>query len=592
MKIPSLFDDGAEAFRKVPEVDYNHIKGPFDEGLCLLLNTTDHNPHRAEILGIGLSRNQQQAVYVPIRHQGAENVADALPILKQTLQDPSIKKIGHDLKSHIIALKRHGIELRGPLRDTMIASYLLDSNRSNHHLEGLSEEYLQITLRIPDKLRNLSLEEHAELIGERLLCIRRLEEVLFKRLSDSALEGLYNNLEEPLIPILAEMEMVGVKIDSQRLKDLSKELEEQLGSIKARIYSIAGERFNINSTQQLGHILFEKLHLKPTKKTKTGYSTDIDTLSQLATVHELPAEILNYRTLSKLKNTYLDALVEMISPQTGRVHTTLHQAATATGRLSSSDPNLQNIPIRGDWGSRIREAFVAEEGCLLLSSDYSQIELRVLAHMSGDERLIEAFRADKDIHTATAALLFKVSEDHVSREMRRVAKVVNFGILYGMSPYGLSEALKIGTTEAAEYIDNYFNLHRGVKDYIERAIQSARDTGFAYTLFGRRRAIGDINSTNKTLRQQAERIAVNTPIQGTAADLIKIAMIRVNSALKAQGLTSRLILQIHDELLFETPCQEVETLKGLVKREMEGVETLSVPLKVDIHHGPNWGGAH
>ncbi|MCX8070452.1 MAG: DNA polymerase I, partial [Thermodesulfovibrionales bacterium] len=399
-------------------------------------------------------------------------------------------------------------------------------------------------------------------------------------------------IEMPLIRILAQMEMNGILIDRDRLADLSKEMSLLINKLEEDIYEISGERFNINSPRQLAYILFDKLQLKPIRKTKTGFSTDNETLQQLAINHQLPAEILNYRMLFKLKSTYIDALPPLIDEKTGRIHTTFHQANTATGRLSSSDPNLQNIPNRGEWGTRIRNAFVSEKGFKIISSDYSQIELRLLAHLSGDERLTEAFRKDLDIHSATAAYLFNIPEDKVLKEMRRIAKVVNFGILYGMSPFGLSEALKISTSEASEYINNYFKLYWGVKHYIEKSIKTVREKGYAETIFGRKRTILDINSSNSIARQQAERLAVNTPIQGSAADLIKIAMINVDDAFTKKGFKTKMILQIHDELLFESPDSEVNEVLEVIREKMQGVATLKIPLKVDIHFGNNWGEAH
>ncbi len=603
MKQPSLFDDllnDAMPVKKTKELaSQQHSEWLQKDGMCFLLNIGHKISRDPELLGIALCRkNGFTACYIPIKHDNEDNLPEALSLLKPYFEDPAIIKISHDIKSQMSVLKRKGIDIKGNLKDTMIASYLLDPNKSNHGLQRVVEEYLERVLEVQETKKRtekkvvLSLEESADLFCERVVCIQQLHDVLFPRLMETGLEKIYLDLEMPIISILSNMELKGIRIDPNMLYGLSKEISGQLERIEGQIYELAGERFNINSPQQLSHILFDKIGLKPARKTKTGYSTDNDTLQQLAVHHKLPEEIVKYRLLFKLKNTYIDALPPLAEHSGGRIHTTFNQTATATGRLSSSDPNLQNIPVRGEWGIRIREAFIAKEGCLLLSSDYSQIELRLLAHLSADEKLIESFKEDIDIHTATASLLFKVDKDRVDREMRRVAKVVNFGIIYGMSPFGLSEALRIGTTEASEYIDRYFRLYSGVKQYIENTIRSVKETGFAFTLFGRRRAIVDINSSNSNLRQQSERIAVNTPIQGSAADLIKIAMIRVDRAIRERGILSEMVLQIHDELLFEIPIEEIEVMKALVKIEMEGAASLLVPLKVDIRVGSNWGIAH
>jgi len=396
----------------------------------------------------------------------------------------------------------------------------------------------------------------------------------------------------PLIYVLADMEEAGTKIDKDRLAELSKELGRELETLQTRIYAIAGETFNINSPRQLGKILFENLGLKPGKKTKTGYSTGMDVLEDLARTHELPREILNYRTFYKLKTTYVDALPKLINETTGRIHTSFNQTVTATGMLSSSEPNMQNIPIRGEWGTRIREVFIADKKCVLISADYSQVELRVLAHMSNDRGLIDAFKKDIDIHTRTASELFNIPAEEITPDMRRMAKTVNFGIIYGISPFGLSEALNIPPKEAGIIIEQYFEKHKGVKDYIDNTLSAARNNGFVTTLLGRKRPVPEINSSNPNIRQQTERMAINTPIQGTAADLIKIAMINIWNGLKKQRLKTRMILQVHDELLFEVPENEIEDAKKLIKCGMENAIKLSVPLKVDIGAGKNWAEAH
>ncbi|MGE5893039.1 MAG: DNA polymerase, partial [bacterium] len=383
-----------------------------------------------------------------------------------------------------------------------------------------------------------------------------------------------------------------VKIDRDKLNRFSKEIERELGSIQRTIYALAGREFNINSPKQLAEVLFHEIGLTPVKKTKTSYSTDTSVLEELSNVHELPRETLNYRSLSKLKNTYIDVLPGLIHPETGRLHTAFNQTVTATGRLSSSDPNLQNIPIRGEWGRKIRDAFIAEEGNLLVSADYSQIELRVLAHLSGDERLIEAFRNNVDIHSTTAAEIFSVEPSAVNPEMRRIAKTVNFGIIYGITPFGLSETLKCSPEEARKYIDRYFSLHQGVKSFIEETLVSVRNRGFSQTLFGRKRPIPDITNRNVSQRSQAERMAMNSPIQGTAADIIKIAMIQVANRFTSESISATMILQVHDELLVECEKDAVDRTQAVLKDSMEKAAQLRVPLKVEMGHGRTWAEAH
>ncbi len=563
------------------------------------IEATGRNPISDSIVGIALCKEKGRAYYIPIRHKHGKNIPDALEILKRVLEDESIAKVGHNLKYDILILRQEGIHVKGRLYDTMIASYLLNPNKPDHGLEDVSLEYLfhkkKSFTEILGKRHSFSdvpIDVATQYAAEDAELAMELKDILFERLKKEGLEDLYFNIEMPLIYVLTDMEEIGVKVDKERLEELSKELDRELETIEARIYTIAGESFNINSPQQLQKILFEKLGLKPSKKTKTGYSTGMDVLEELSKVHELPMEILNYRTLYKLKTTYVDALPRLINKKTGRIHTSFNQTVTATGRLSSSEPNLQNIPVRGEWGTKIREVFIADKRCVLISADYSQVELRILAHISGDEELIDAFNRDIDIHTKTASELFNIPEGSVTEEMRRIAKTVNFGVVYGISPFGLSESLNISPKEAASYIEQYFKKHEGVKRYMDTAVKMARERGYSVTLMGRKRSIPEINSRITTTRQQAERLAINTPIQGTAADLIKIAMINIQQRLKERGLESRMILQIHDELLFEVPETELETAINLIKQEMENALSLSVPLKVDIGWGKNWAEAH
>jgi len=416
--------------------------------------------------------------------------------------------------------------------------------------------------------------------------------MIIENITEEGFEKLFCEMELPLTEVLAAMEKRGVLIDLQAMKEISRQLEHLMALSEKNIYRLAGEMFNINSPKQIQYILFEKLKLPKGRKTKDGHSTDAEVLANLALNYELPAEILAYRSIAKLKTTYVDALPQLVNPATGRIHTSYNQTVTATGRLSSSNPNLQNIPIRTEEGRRIRKAFIASSGCLIISADYSQIELRVLAHLSEDPTLIEIFRTDQDIHTRTAAEVLGVMPELVTADMRRQAKVINFGILYGMSPFGLSKELGISQSLARDYIEKYFAEFGAVRGYIESLIEAAKRDGYVSTLFGRRRYIPEILSPNFAVRQFAERTAVNTPIQGTAADLIKLAMINIERELKRGNYPAGLIMQVHDELVFELPATEKDRLMEMIRKEMEGVISLKVPLKVDVHFGRNWDEAH
>jgi DNA polymerase-1 len=544
-------------------------------------------PMESDLLGLALLVPEGEGGYIPLNRNRKER-EQFLETLHPILEEKTIEKKGHDLKGAVVLFNRLGINLQGLAFDTMIAAYLINPGRSDYTLETLSLELLGKELVGDTPM------ERPEGEGAYLRSVQTLQLVqhLKSQLSAHGLESLFIEMEMPLIPVLARMEMNGFKLDVSFLEGMSKEFERQLQGLMERIYQLAGEEFNINSPKQLQEILFRKLNLTPIKKTKTGYSTDEGVLIQLSLQHELPAEILNYRQLTKLKSTYVDALPRLVHPRTGRLHTSLNQTVAATGRLSSSDPNLQNIPIRTDVGRRIREAFIVEEGNLLLSADYNQIELRILAHMSGDERLVEAFRNGEDIHLRTAVEIFGLPSAVITSEMRRAAKTVNFGIIYGVSPYGLAAQLGVSQSEAKKYIDNYFVHYAGVKEFINRTIEEARKNGFVTTFFNRRRSVADLQSQEVATRGFGERIAINTPIQGSAADLIKLAMIRIDQKLRESALSTMMILQIHDELLFEVPEQEMEQVKALVCEAMEGIYPLKVPLKVDLGTGRNWAEAH
>mgnify|MGYP005842286677 CR=1 FL=1 len=571
--------------------------------------TTAADPMRAELVGISVAVAPNQAFYIPCGHfyLGAPQQLErgfVLSRLSAYLQDPRHKKIGQNIKYDWIVLARHGVELGGVVFDTMLASYLLDPSKRAHNLDQIALDFLDhktisfeaVVGRKKDRptFAQVPLEEAVPYACEDADITRMAHAVLAPRLQAVGLTELLHTVEMPLIPVLKRMEMRGVAVDIEQLRRLSKHFEQQLEHLEASITGLAGERFNIHSSQQLGAILFEKLKLPVQKKTKkkTAYSTDVDVLMSLSKLHELPALVLKHRTLAKLKSTYADALIDLIHPRTGRIHTCYHQTVTATGRLSSSEPNLQNIPIRTPEGLEIRRTFVPRPGWRLVSVDYSQVELRILAHYAEDETLIQAFRNEEDIHTRTASEVFEVAPSEVSPELRRQAKAINFGIIYGMSPFGLARQLDISQKMAKVYIDHYFGRYPGVKRFLDRTIEEARRTQRTSTLLGRIRLLPDIVSTNPMVRQAAERIAVNTPIQGTAADLIKVAMIRIDEALSREGLAAAMLMTVHDELVFEAPPDEVERVSALVAGIMEGVWELRAPLKVNVAVGGNWAEAH
>ena len=501
---------------------------------------------------------------------------DFLDVLKPILEDPARPKVAHDVKALILALAKYGIEAQGFRHDVMLYAFLLCADPSGCSPEILAERYL-------DRKLHAAAEQHADLAIT-------LAERLAPEIDLQGFREIYETIDLPLARVLARMEQTGIRIDPVQLKALSGQIETDIQRLSAEIYELAGKPFNINSPVQLGKILFEEMNLPAPVKYGKGktISTAADVLEGLAAEHEIARKVLDYRQLAKLKGTYIDALPELIDPKTGRLHTTFNQAGAATGRLSSSIPNLQNIPIRTELGREIRAAFVPREGWKLVVADYSQIELRLLAHMSHDPVLVKAFRNGEDIHTRTAAEVFRVPPLMVTPDMRRNAKAVNFGIVYGQTPFGLAATLGIDRKEAEEYIRTYFELHAGVKRFIQETIAKVRETGFAPTLFGRRRPIPDMHSRNPNARSFAERTAVNTPLQGTAADLIKLAMIRIDEVLRREKLETKMLLQVHDELLFESPPAEAKQVSELVKREMENVHTLDVPLIVDVGVGENW----
>ncbi|RLB11877.1 MAG: DNA polymerase I [Deltaproteobacteria bacterium] len=570
--------------------------------------TTSEDPFNAKLVGISMSWEQKKGYYLPIGHTylGVENqlsLEESRQLLKEILEDEKIKKIGHNIKYDAEVLKLHGIELKGIHFDTMIASYVISPGLRQHNLDYLCEYYLghkmigykDVVGKGIKDFSQVSIETAVKYSCEDADYTLRLKDILEKKLKEDKNEELFYNIEMKLVPVLIDMEMAGVKVDIKLLWKLAVEFREKLKQIEEEIYKEAGMRFNINSSQQLGFVLFEKLKLpilKKTQKTKR-YSTDVSVLKKLCAYNsKVPSLVLQYRTISKLKSTYIDALIRMADPKTHRIHTSYNQTVTATGRLSSSDPNLQNIPARDPEGRQIRKAFIAEDGYLLMSADYSQIELRVLAHYSNDEELINAFKNNEDIHTKTAIEVLGIKGREITPEERRLAKAINFGIIYGMGPKRLSEEIDIDYRKAKEYIDRYYEKYKGVARFREEIIEFARKNGYVTTLFNRRRYIPDINSENHRIRAEAERIAINTPIQGTAADLIKKAMINIHERMKKESPLTKMIMQVHDELVFEVPEKEVEKVKNMVKEEMEGVYPMRVPLKVDISIGKNWDEAH
>ncbi len=547
-------------------------------------------PDRVRGLALAGGGEQPRAFYLP--H------GDRFPApIQQLLEDAAVRKVGFGLKRAWTALERAGVQLPSLSFDCELACYLLDAGRK-HVIEDVSREHLgAVPPAPPEESKNGSLAFIETGSAAPASCARaeaalRLTPILKDSLRAQELLKLFDELEMPLLPVLAEMEWVGVLIDPAVLGRISAEVTAQIDGLVKRIYELAGHEFNVASNKQLAQVLFEELKLPVVRRTKTGPSADQEVLEKLAGQHALPAAVIEHRTLAKLKGTYLDALPALIDPRDGRVHTTFNQATAATGRLSSSDPNLQNIPTRTELGQRIREAFVAPPGSKLISADYSQIELRVLAHVSGDPALREAFAREEDVHTRTAAEVFSVPPAEVTVQMRRAAKAINFGIAYGQSAFGLSQRLELPAAEAQGIIDRYFARYAGVRTWLDRTIEEARATGVVSTLFGRRRLLPDIHSKNPAVRQGSERMAVNTPIQGTAADLIKRAMLRAVAALREQKLASKMILQVHDELLFEVPEAEVERCTALAREAMGGAGKLDVPLVVTVGVGNNWAEIH
>jgi DNA polymerase-1 len=595
-----------DAFKVITTVeDFKKLRAELDGARLLVVDTetTSLNARNAKLVGISLCTSLERAYYIPVGHldeqgrllDGQLDEKYVIELLAPYLQSEKLIKVGHNLKYDYTVFSQHsGLELRGPLADTLIAAYLTESGGRSLKLDDLCQERgLRMTsftevvngdkredcfAYVPiDKAVNYSCED----VYGTLVLWQEFE----KKLDLLGVSSLFWDVEMKVLLLLAQMEITGICIDLSVLAALSLEFNEKLSLLEKEIFQHAGHEFNINSPRQLGVILFEEQGLPHGRKTKTGYSTDVKVLETLAAQHELPRLVLRYRTMAKLLSTYVDKLSLLKDPVTGRIHTSFNQAVTATGRLSSSDPNLQNIPIRTEEGGRIRGAFIPGDGLIFLSADYSQIDLRVLAHYSQDDALIEAFRSGADIHARTAAEIFSVSSLLVTSEMRRVAKSINFGIVYGMSSFGLSNQLGISRKDAQRFIDKYFGLYSGVQRFMEDIVMTAREDGFVTTLLGRRRTVADIHAKNRNQREFAERMAINTPIQGTAADIIKLAMIHCDEALKANGLQAKMLLQIHDELVFELPEGELEQTKVVIKKAMEGALALDVPLVANFEIG-------
>ena len=565
--------------------------------------TTSTNPIDAELVGLSFAAEEGKAFYVPIpdNREKAETIVN---IFKPLYESPQIMKVGQNIKYDMEVLMRYGVNLSAPMFDTMIAHYLLQPEQ-HHGMDYLAETLLDYeTIHIDTLIgpRGKSQKSMRE-VPPALVCdyaaedadvTLRLHNVLKPRLKDAGMEQLFYEIEMPLVPVLAQMETDGVLLDTDALAETSRTFTERMREIEQDIYREAGHEFNIASPKQVGEVLFGEMKIveKP-KKTKTGqYVTSEEVLQQLRTKSPIVGKILQHRGLKKLLGTYVDALPKLINPRTGHIHTSFNQAVTATGRLSSSDPNLQNIPVRGEDGKEIRRCFIPEPGCLFFSADYSQIELRVMAHLSGDENMTEAFREGHDIHAATAARIYKESIDSVSRDQRNKAKRANFGIIYGITVFGLAERLEISRDEARQLIDGYFDTFPRVRDYMERAKETAREYGYAETFFHRRRYLPDITSHNATVRNFAERNAINAPIQGSAADIIKIAMVRIRRRFAEEGIRSKMILQVHDELNFSVLPEEKERVERIVLEEMQHAYPLSVPLVADSGWGANWLEAH
>ncbi len=577
-------------------------------GFAVDTETTSKHPMQAELVGISLSTKPDTGYYIPLGHRSIGSPKQ-LPLefvitcLKPILEDPSLPKYGQNIKYDMIVLSHYGIRMQGVTFDSMLASYVLNPSKRSHGMDSLAEEFLSYrTMKFEEVCGKGAKQTTIDMVpvdtvtkyaAEDADVTLQLTNILKPQLEEHNLGELYEKVELPLIDALATMEHHGVKVDVAMLQEISTDLAGRLLDIQQEIYGLAGQEFNINSPKQLGSILFEKHQMPGAKKTKTGYSTNVDVLTDLARAgFDLPARVLDYRQLAKLKSTYSDALPKQILAKTGRIHSSFNQTVTVTGRLSSSDPNLQNIPVRTAEGRKIRQAFIPEDGCLLLSADYSQIELRIMAHATGDPELQKAYREDEDIHTKTATQIFGLPAADITPDMRREAKTINFSVIYGIGAFSLSKDLNIPRSEAQRYIDEYFAVYKGVKEFMESTIKQVKKTGYVTTLLNRIRYIPEIKSRNNNIQRFGERTAVNSPIQGTAADMIKLAMIAIHTRLLSEYPNVKMIMQVHDELVFEVPESVKDEVKQLVVSEMESVLDLDVPIKVEADYGKNWDEAH
>jgi len=592
------------------ETQLHQLAKDIKKARVVALDTETDSPHptRARLVGMSFAVKPHQAFYLPLRHDyagapGQISKDAAFAILKDVLTDPRIKKIGQNIKYDDIVLRREGLPLQGVDQDTMVLSYLLEPNWGKHNLNRLASTYLGVKT-IP--YHDIAGKGKSELTMNAIDIAKvtpyacqdadlafQLASHLWPRVQEKNLARLYHDIERPLITVLSNMEMWGVKLDSDALHKLSQDLQQEIESLRDKIYALSGEEFNLNSPQQLATVLFDKLGLQPKRKTRKtrSHSTDMGVLQELAKTYPVAQHILEYRQSSKLKSTYVDALPKLINPNTGRIHTSYNQTVAATGRLSSSDPNLQNIPVRGEMGKKCRAAFIPEPGHIFLSADYSQIELRVLAHLSEDPKLIQTFLHDRDVHQDTAEKVFAEASSLYPEEQRHRAKIINFSLIYGTSAFSLAKELGTSTSEAQAFIDLYFKEHPKVKDFLDKSVSDAKNKGYSETLFGRIRPMPELKHENKIIQSAGRRIALNTPIQGTAADLMKKAMIDIWMAIEKRRLKSKMILQVHDELVFEVPKDECDRIEALVKNKLEQVYDLKVPLKVHIGWGINWAEA-
>ena len=601
-------DSNQEASRESKEIsyeiakekdDFTKIKKEADKTKKLGIRFLTEGIHPLKDKVIGVAVNTGENIYYTDFYDNNDLLRDFMDVLKDTFESESIAKLGHNLKNEILVLLKSGVKLEGIDFDSMVGQYLIDPAQNDYSIKNLAMEYLHESVdKIEDLLGSgkgkksygeLTLDERATILCNEISKVFQVEEIIKTKITDQDMEELYCNVELPLIEVLANMEYVGFTVDIQKLEDIGEELDKKINKLTEEIYEFSQEKFNINSPKQLGYILFEKLDLTPIKKTKTGYSTNAEVLEKLMDKHPIIEKILEYRQLGKLKSTYIDGLLNLVDKETKKVHSSFNQTITTTGRISSTEPNLQNIPIKTEEGRKIRKVFIAKDSeHVLVDADYSQIELRVLAHISDDEKLKEAFFSEEDIHRKTASEVFGVSLDEVSPIMRSRAKAVNFGIVYGISDYGLSRDLNISMKEAKTYIDNYLANYKKVKEYMEDIIDFGKKKGYVETILKRRRYLPDLNSRNFNVRSFAERMAMNTPIQGSAADIIKVAMVSVFNELKKRGLRSRLILQVHDELIIEAHKEEIDIVQEILKTQMESSIELSVPLKVDMEIGDSW----